>query len=126
MDANPGASRRFLLWCLDALMGPLSRRFLQNSTWRVKASPGAGLVNRGFKCRGIIPRIRGMDGMAASSSEQIRTSLRGIGARQVRLVSGCILFAYVLSHFLKHALGNISLEAMADGVRWHTAFWQFL
>ena len=67
-----------------------------------------------------------MDGMAATSSEQIRTSLRGIGVRQVRLVSGCILFAYVLSHFLNHALGNISLEAMADGVRWHTAFWQFL
>ena len=67
-----------------------------------------------------------MDGMAASSSEQIRTSLRGIGVRQVRLVSGCILFAYVLSHFLNHALGNISLEAMAEGVRWHIAFWQFL
>lgn len=67
-----------------------------------------------------------MDGMAASSSEQIRTSLRGIGLRQVRLVSGCILFAYVLSHFFNHALGNISLEAMADGVRWHTEFWQFL
>ena len=37
-----------------------------------------------------------------------------------------ILFTYVLSHFLNHALGNVSLEAMADGVRLHTAFWQFL
>jgi adenylate cyclase len=67
-----------------------------------------------------------MDGMAASSSEQIRTLARGIGLRQVRLVSGIILFAYLVSHFLNHALGNVSLEAMADGVRWHTAFWQFL
>ena len=67
-----------------------------------------------------------MDGMAASSSEQIRTLARGIGLRQVRLVSGIILFAYLVSHFTNHALGNISLEAMADGVRWHTAFWQFL
>ncbi len=64
--------------------------------------------------------------MASSSSEQIRTLARGLGLRQVRLVSGMILFAYVLSHLLNHTLGNISLEAMADGVRWHTAFWQFL
>jgi adenylate cyclase len=62
----------------------------------------------------------------ASSSEQIRTFASGIGLRQVRLVSGSILFAYLVSHFLNHALGNISLEAMAEGVRWHTAFWQFL
>jgi adenylate cyclase len=67
-----------------------------------------------------------MDGMATASSEQIRTLARGIGLRQVRLVSGMILFTYLLSHFLNHALGNISLDAMADGVRWHTAFWQFL
>ena len=67
-----------------------------------------------------------MDGKAASSSEQIRGLARGIGLRQVRLVSGSILFAYLVSHFLNHGLGNISLEAMADGVRWHTAFWQFL
>ena len=67
-----------------------------------------------------------MDGTAAASSEQIRAWARGIGLRQVRLVSGSILFAYLVSHFLNHALGNVSLEAMADGVRWHTAFWQFL
>jgi adenylate cyclase len=36
------------------------------------------------------------------------------------------MFAYLVSHFLNHALGNISLEALADGVYWHTAFWQFL
>ena len=58
--------------------------------------------------------------------EQITTFARGIGLRQVRLVSGVILFAYLVSHFLNHALGNISLEAMAVGVYWHTAFWQFL
>src|SRR5262245_62637415 len=44
----------------------------------------------------------------------------------MRFVSVMILFAYVLSHFINHALGNISLDAMADGVKWHTAFWQFL
>jgi adenylate cyclase len=67
-----------------------------------------------------------MDGMAVSSSEQIRTFARGIGVRQVRLASGVIIFAYLVSHFLNHALGNISLEALATGVRLHMAFWQFL
>ncbi|MCW5703164.1 MAG: adenylate/guanylate cyclase domain-containing protein [Bradyrhizobium sp.] len=67
-----------------------------------------------------------MDGTTTSSPRQIRKLARGVGLRQVRLVSGSILFAYLVSHFLNHALGNISLEAMGDGVRWHTAFWQFL
>lgn len=83
-------------------------------------------MKQGFNIGGIIRKICNMDGMAASSSEQIRTLARGVGVRQIRLVSGCILFAYLVSHFLNHSLGNVSLEAMADGVRWHTAFWQFL
>lgn len=58
--------------------------------------------------------------------ERLANPLRGTGIRQIRLVSGMILFAYVLSHFLNHALGNFSLDAMAEGVKWHTAFWQFL
>ncbi|WP_458757819.1 adenylate/guanylate cyclase domain-containing protein [Afipia sp. TerB] len=51
-------------------------------------------------------------------------SARGIGARQVRFASGLILFAYLLSHFLNHALGNVSLGAMADGLWYHMVFWQ--
>ncbi|RQH12523.1 adenylate/guanylate cyclase domain-containing protein [Bradyrhizobium sp. RP6] len=47
-------------------------------------------------------------------------------ARQVRLICGIILFAYVVSHFLNHALGNISVDAMEVGVYYHTLFWQFL
>ena len=64
--------------------------------------------------------------MAALSRERLTTFLRGISLRQVRLVSGVILFAYLVSHFLNHALGNISLEALAAGVAIHVAFWQFL
>jgi len=67
-----------------------------------------------------------MDRMAPLSRERLTTSLRGISLRQVRLVSGVVLFAYLVSHFLNHALGNISLEALASGVYLHTAFWQFL
>jgi len=52
--------------------------------------------------------------------------VRATSARQVRLVCGVILFCYVISHFLNHALGNISVEAMEAGVTYHTLFWQFL
>ncbi len=67
-----------------------------------------------------------MDRMATLSREQLTTFVRGISLRQVRLVSGMILFAYLISHFLNHALGNVSMEALASGVYLHTSFWQFL
>ncbi len=37
---------------------------------------------------------------------------RGLGVRQVRLICGLILFSYLVSHYLNHALGNVSLDAM--------------
>jgi adenylate cyclase len=52
--------------------------------------------------------------------------LRAIGLRQVRLGCGLVLFCYLLSHFLNHALGNISVEALATGLHYHMLFWQFL
>jgi adenylate cyclase len=64
--------------------------------------------------------------MTTTYRERTRELLRGIGVRQVRLVCGLVLFSYVTSHFLNHALGNISVEAMEIGVDYHTAFWQFL
>ena len=64
--------------------------------------------------------------MPAFSSAQFTKFLRGISIRQVRLGCGVVLFAYLLSHFLNHALGNISMAALANGVNYHTAFWQFL
>src|SRR5260221_4885393 len=64
--------------------------------------------------------------MAEFSREQLATFARGISLRQVRLASGMVLFAYLTSHFLNHALGNISMEALASGVYWHTLFWQSL
>ncbi len=51
--------------------------------------------------------------------------MRGVGIRQIRLVCGFVLFAYLISHFLNHALGNISVEAMQAGIYYHTLFWQF-
>lgn len=64
--------------------------------------------------------------MASLSRGQITTFIRGISVRQIRLASGLVLFAYLVSHFLNHALGNVSTEALASGVYWHTLFWQFL
>ena len=50
----------------------------------------------------------------------------GVGVREIRLACGLILFAYLLSHFINHALGNISSAALAKGVKYHTAFWRSL
>jgi adenylate cyclase len=64
--------------------------------------------------------------MAAFSRERMANFIRGISVRQIRLACGVVLFAYLVSHFLNHALGNISMDALAAGVYYHTAFWQFL
>jgi adenylate cyclase len=63
--------------------------------------------------------------MATALKENPATMVRGNGVRQIRLVCGLVLFAYLVSHFLNHALGNISMEALATGVYYHTRFWQF-
>src|SRR5580698_11082007 len=64
--------------------------------------------------------------MTALSRTQFTSLTRGIGVRQIRLVCGLVLFAYLISHFLNHALGNISMDALAIGVHYHIMFWQFL
>ena len=53
-----------------------------------------------------------------------RKFLRGIGVRQVRLACGFVLFSYLLSHFINHSLGNISLDAMEYGLWFHMTWWQ--
>jgi adenylate cyclase len=64
--------------------------------------------------------------MAESTWTQLTKFIRGIGVRQVRIGCGLVLFTYLVSHFLNHALGNISMDALAAGVTYHTLFWQFL
>jgi adenylate cyclase len=66
-----------------------------------------------------------LDRMASSFQERLTTLIRGISLRQIRLACGVVLFAYLVSHFLNHALGNISMDALATGVYYHTLFWQF-
>lgn len=62
--------------------------------------------------------------MAETAASPLRRVIRGIGIRQVRLVTGLVLFAYVISHFANHALGNVSLGAMDDGLYYHAVFWK--
>jgi adenylate cyclase len=64
--------------------------------------------------------------MAESTQAQFAKLIRGISFRQIRLACGLVLFAYLVSHFVNHALGNVSMEALAAGVYFHTLFWQFL
>ncbi|MBR0969757.1 adenylate/guanylate cyclase domain-containing protein [Bradyrhizobium japonicum] len=62
----------------------------------------------------------------AKALAQMSELVRAASLRQVRLVCGVVLFAYVVSHLLNHALGNISVDAMEVGVYYHVLFWQFL
>jgi len=46
--------------------------------------------------------------------------------RQIRLWTGLVLFTYLTTHFLNHALGLVSLEAMAAGQDWFVLVWRSL
>jgi adenylate cyclase len=63
--------------------------------------------------------------MTAPARFQFVKFIRSLGVRQIRFACGLVLYAYLISHFLNHALGNISMEALAAGVRYHTLFWRF-
>jgi adenylate cyclase len=64
--------------------------------------------------------------MKPDARSSLAEMTRGIGVRQIRIGCGLVLFTYLISHFLNHALGNISPDALAIGVYIHTTFWQFL
>ena len=44
--------------------------------------------------------------------------------RQIRLVTGLVLFVYATLHFANHALGNISVGAMESGLAIQKLIWQ--
>jgi adenylate cyclase len=46
--------------------------------------------------------------------------------QRLRLVTGLVLFGYVSTHLLNHALGLISLQAAEAGRLWFLAFWRSL
>ncbi len=64
--------------------------------------------------------------MTAPARAQFVKFIRSLSVRQIRFACGLVLYSYLISHFLNHALGNISMEALAIGVYYHTLFWRFL
>lgn len=51
--------------------------------------------------------------------------LRGwLTLARLRIGSGLVIMAFVTSHYLNHALGNISLEAMEWGGQWFRVVWR--
>ena len=44
--------------------------------------------------------------------------------RRVRLATGLVLFAYVFTHLINHAVGIVSLSAMEAGRMWFLALWR--
>jgi adenylate cyclase len=50
--------------------------------------------------------------------------LRGFTLRRLRLITGMVLFTYVGLHLINHALGNISVAAMEDGLAVQKFVWQ--
>ncbi|MEM8811602.1 MAG: adenylate/guanylate cyclase domain-containing protein [Pseudomonadota bacterium] len=50
----------------------------------------------------------------------------GEWAQQLRLASGLVLFAFVLTHFLNHALGIVSIEVMEAVQEVRSGFWRLM
>jgi len=48
---------------------------------------------------------------------------RGV-LRRLRLLSGLVMFVYIATHLVNHALGIISLALAESGLRFETAFWR--
>ena len=47
-----------------------------------------------------------------------------LAMRRLRSATGLVLYSYVLTHLINHALGLVSLEAQEAGLKWFEAFWQ--
>ena len=47
-----------------------------------------------------------------------------VSLRTTRLATGLVLFAYVTTHLLNHALGNVSFHAMEAGLEWVKLVWR--
>ncbi|MBM6592692.1 adenylate/guanylate cyclase domain-containing protein [Microvirga pudoricolor] len=51
-------------------------------------------------------------------------SRKGLPLRDIRLASGLILGAFLVSHFANHALGLVSVEAMEAARQWFNRLWR--
>jgi adenylate cyclase len=62
--------------------------------------------------------------MSGTPFRKLPFDIGPIGHRRIRLLTGLVLFTYVLTHLLNHALGNFSVEAMETGLVVQRWIWQ--
>lgn len=67
---------------------------------------------------------RGGTGSGTTSGPHLTLLNTGPLLRRVRLWCGLILFTYVLTHLLNHALGNLSMAAMETMLLGQKWIWQ--
>jgi len=72
----------------------------------------------------VTTQAPGIGDVGASVHTSLATWLHGIGVRQIRLITGLIMFAYIFSHFFNHALGNISYGLMETWLKYHVWWWR--
>jgi adenylate cyclase len=62
--------------------------------------------------------------MVQVSIDRPRAGFDRLALRRLRLASGLVLMTYLVTHFVNHALGNLSLQAMMDGAQWFLFLWR--
>ena len=65
--------------------------------------------------------MRSVQGGAAPEAAASQIAIR---SREIRLVTGLVLGAFLLTHFSNHALGLVSVEAMEVGRAWFNRLWR--
>jgi len=70
----------------------------------------------------MVPEADRVPASARSAATRVRK--RTLPVRRLRLASGVVLYAYLVTHFANHALGNVSLAAMEEGLEYHVMLWQ--
>jgi adenylate cyclase len=74
----------------------------------------------GVAARDVFPvTIPGVAKLRGAEASDHRGALR-----RLRLLSGLVMFAYIATHLVNHALGIISLALAESGLRRETAFWR--
>jgi len=86
--------------------------------WRKKLTWMAGW--RTDKAGKSLPRMQ----RAQAIRWRLKMRADRLSIRNLRLVTGLILFTYVTTHLLNHSLGNISIAAMESGLLVQKWIWQ--
>jgi adenylate cyclase len=65
-----------------------------------------------------------MKSLQGKGTPEAPASEIAIRTREIRLVTGLVLAAFLLTHFSNHALGLVSIEAMETGRSWFNRLWR--